>query len=656
MMQVDFTKITKINNGLRPYQIKAKDDIYDAWLRYRNVMFQMPTGTGKTMLFSSIIKDLHEYSDQIQILILAHREELIEQISHSIGRKHGISHGKIKAGYNEEKYYNVQVASVQTIVRRLEDRWDKREFDFIIIDEAHHALAKTYVKIYDTFPKAKILGVTATPYRLNAEPFTPMFDILVKSKSVHSFIKEGWLSDYEYYSLKPDSTMQHLINSIAIDKTGDYSEASMKIELDKEIIRANLVESYLKFAAGKKGIIYTIDRDHNLHVMESFQKIGCNVAAIDCHTPTEERRKHVDRFKKGEIDIICNVNIFSEGFDCPDVEFIQLARPTLSLSLYLQQVGRGFRKATGKEKVIFIDNVGQYNKFGLPSVNRKWQWYFEGKHEGVNIEMPESIPKLLSIEYEEEKVPYSEGEEDIKLLYNSKFEEQEPQETEDTFNTKLLLISNNTNSNASSLNIKEIMNKLRKLNEMIEYARQEGLSIQDDWLLQKEILEESLIEECVIPDLQSLLANADSYGINKDFDVQIHFDRIKGFEIQYAGKTYIPTTREEEDNEEDQIGNQFRKRRPKTILKVSFPEGITICKSMASDTVVDVIEKIGAERVSQVKNLNFLSPSKVSTRCQRLSNGYYVITQSSTEAKRSFIEELSSALNLGLKVEIVSKK
>ena len=194
---MDYLTIKQHNDGLRLYQIEAKNKIFEAWNNYRSIMFQMPTGTGKTMLFSAIIKDLYNNYNNVRILILAHRTELIDQISKSLGTKYNIVHGKIKSGYSEEEYYNIQVASVQTLIKRLKERWDSKHFNYIIIDEAHHSLAKSYKKICKSYPEAKILGVTATPYRLNAEPFTKMFETLIVSQSIQRFISEGWLSDYK---------------------------------------------------------------------------------------------------------------------------------------------------------------------------------------------------------------------------------------------------------------------------------------------------------------------------------------------------------------------------------------------------------------------------------------------------------------------------
>src|SRR5574344_2333311 len=132
---MDYKYIQQYNEGLRPYQIEAKNNIYKAWNSFRSVMFQMPTGTGKTLLFSAIIKDLVNYDPNVRVLLLAHRTELIDQISKSIGSKYNIVHGKIKSGYSEEEYYKIQIAYVQTLINRLENRWNKTEFEYIIIDE-----------------------------------------------------------------------------------------------------------------------------------------------------------------------------------------------------------------------------------------------------------------------------------------------------------------------------------------------------------------------------------------------------------------------------------------------------------------------------------------------------------------------------------------
>lgn len=418
------------DNSLRDYQIENKRNIYKLWCNNRSVMLQMPTGTGKTRLFVSVVNDIQNWAEKhfrrINILLLAHRKELISQISHNVGVTYKIPHGLI-FGPNEENFnYSVQIGSVQTLINRI-DRWESMKFDVIIIDEAHHVKADSYVNIISTFPNAKVLGVTATPYRLNGVGFHPEFEELIISPSVSTFIKNGYLCDYDYYSIKPDSTLNKQIASIekfALD--GDYLDSSLMEIMDTQTIRANIVNTYLKYAAGLKGIVYTINKAHNSHVCERFLNAGVRAAAIDSSTPSKLRDEIVEKFKKGKIDVLCNVNIFSEGFDCPDVEFIQLARPTKSLSMFLQQVGRGLRISQGKEKVIFLDNVGLYNRFGLPSARRHWKYHFEGHYKNDE----ENPFYEFSVEGTEEKevIPidekiFEEGDENVSLLHSSRYED-----------------------------------------------------------------------------------------------------------------------------------------------------------------------------------------------------------------------------------------
>ena len=370
---------------LRDYQQENKQKIYDAWARCRSVMLQMPTGTGKTKLFVSIIKDIYNYGVDtkiaIKVLILVHRTELIDQIDEELGYRYNLAHGIIQSGEKERKIYPIQLASVQTLSRRLE-KWTEKEFDFIIVDEAHHVKAESYQKIIKAFPHAKLLGVTATPVRLNGHGFTDTFDELIVSPSVKHFIDEGYLSQYEYYSVARSSFIQKEIDGIKKFSQGDYAESELERVCDNDRIRAQVVKTYLDFANDKKGIVYTINKEHNKNLCEEFKANGVSAVAIDSDTPKEMREQYIQQFRRGDFKIICNVNLFTEGFDCPDIEFIQLARPTKSLALYLQQVGRGLRISESKEKTLFLDNVGLYNRFGFPSSRRMWRHHFEGKYDG----------------------------------------------------------------------------------------------------------------------------------------------------------------------------------------------------------------------------------------------------------------------------------
>lgn len=424
-MEIDFDVLKQYSEtdvGLRDYQLDNKLKVYNTWAEGKSLMLQMPTGTGKTRLFVSIIKDIFNYSRDtkraLKVLILVHRTELIDQIDEELGYGYGLAHGIIQSGDKERKKYPIQLASVQTLNKRLTN-WTEKNFDFIIVDEAHHVEAKSYQRIINAFPNALLLGVTATPVRLNGEGFTGTFDELIISPSVKDFIEKGYLCQYEYYSVARSSYIQTAIDGIKKFSNGDYAESELERICDNDRIRAQVVKSYLDIAYGKKGIVYSINKLHNKNLCDEFNQNGVKAIAIDSDTPGNMREEYIESFKRGEYQVICNVNLFTEGFDCPDIEFVQLARPTKSLALFLQQVGRGLRISDNKEKTIFIDNVGLYNRFGFPSSRRMWKKHFEGRYLGNKTEEEiegEKKPAIESLTKRERKINLEEGHEKVHLI------------------------------------------------------------------------------------------------------------------------------------------------------------------------------------------------------------------------------------------------
>lgn len=404
-----YSRLNQHNSNLREHQIEAKGKIFDAWDKYDSVMLQMPTGTGKTYLFTSIINDLlaayKEVHHDIHILVVAHRMELLEQISATLSR-FGIAHGFIQGTREQHLWKRVQVASIMSLLTE-KNYYNtlRQKFDYIIVDEAHHSLADTYIKLFEMFPDAKKLGVTATPWRLNHESFLKLYQTLIVSPQISWFINNNLLADFDYVSIKPDSDTQRLVDSSEEADTGDFANADLDNTFNTQRIRSKLYESYKRFAKGKKGIIYAINKLHASKIADLYCSHGINAVAIDCDTPKEERQEMIAQFKSGMIAVLVNVEIFTEGFDCPDVSFIQLARPTKSLALYLQQVGRGLRIVDGKEKTIIIDNVGLYNYFGLPDANRKWLYHFKG-HDDVEHT---SISRRDSLTLREEDYEFDES-------------------------------------------------------------------------------------------------------------------------------------------------------------------------------------------------------------------------------------------------------
>ena len=363
---------------LRPYQQDVKDKIFTLWKSEKNVMLQMPTGAGKTILFSSVINDIIKVPDS-KILIIAHRKELLDQISSHLS-KYNIEHGIIASNRKRYLEKRVQVASIQTLTHKNNEEIIKNFVpNFIVIDEAHHTLAKTYDQLWKLYPLSWKLGVTATPCRINGAPFTNHFSELISSLSVKELIEKGFLSDYTFYTENPDSDLSKAILSIKKkSSTGDYRIDDLLQNLNVERHVKKLVLSYSTYANGLKGIVYCISIEHAHNICEAYKNIGVVAEFIDSKTPKTERGQIVQDFKEGKIQVLVNVDIFSEGFDCPDVEFIQMARPTWSLSKYMQQVGRGLRTSPGKDKTIILDNAGMYARFGLPSDTRLWNATFAG--------------------------------------------------------------------------------------------------------------------------------------------------------------------------------------------------------------------------------------------------------------------------------------
>ena len=355
------------------YQEDMKERIEKALRLHRSVMAQMPTGTGKTYLLTAVIDSFVSNNPMEKVWIVAHRRELVSQIDETVRKFHSYS-----ASNTSSLLLSVKAMSIQWLMRHYDEI--EEEPGMIVIDEAHHALAKTYKEMWKRFPNAKFLGLTATPCRLNGKGFTDLFDVLVQSWSVPEFISKGRLATYDFVSIKSDGVTQRLIDSLQKrGADGDYQNKEMDMLLNKKPSIERLYQSLEEFGKDRKGIVYTINISHAQKITKLYQEHGVKAIAIDSKTPATERQQDIEAFKKGDIQVLVNVDIFSEGFDCPDVEFVQLARPTLSLAKYLQMVGRGLRVAKGKKNCVIIDNVGLYRVFGLPSQVWNWNAMFEGK-------------------------------------------------------------------------------------------------------------------------------------------------------------------------------------------------------------------------------------------------------------------------------------
>ena len=419
------------------YQEDMKERIEKAFESHQSVMVQMPTGTGKTILLAEVVKSEKLKGKNPCVWIVVHRRELVEQIKETLAKQLDSSLFTFHSSLNPldsslftlHSSLNPLDSSLFTLPSSLTTRvfsiqWLSKHYheleekpSLIIIDEAHHAVAKTYKEVMDAYPEAKKLGLTATPCRLTKRGFTDLFDVLLQSWSVKKFIADGWLSLYDYMSIREDSEDWRLVNSLKKrGADGDFSLREMSEKLNVQPSIERLCDTVMRYAANKKGITYAIDIAHAEHIAEAYRQHGIKAVAISSKTSIEERKKIIERFKKtsvgdrygnscyasleqtNDIQVLVNVDLFGEGFDCPDVEFIQLARPTLSLAKYLQQVGRGMRVFEGKKYCLILDNVGLYRLFGLPSDDRDWQAMFEGRVAGKGI-LTEEVEGSYNIAY-----------------------------------------------------------------------------------------------------------------------------------------------------------------------------------------------------------------------------------------------------------------
>jgi len=359
------------------YQREMKASILEALGSHDSVMCQMPTGTGKTHVLASVVS---EYAKGMTVWVVAHRRELIDQIKRTW-----------TAFYTDKKNApDVRVMSIQWLAQNWDKVADKSPV-MIVIDEAHHALADTYQELFQRYPYAKKLGMTATPYRLSGRGFTALFDILLQSRSIPEFIMSKRLSLFDYYTVPPNSKIRRqiaLLKKLGVD--GDYQAKQLELSLNTTRNIAYLYNSLMRYAKDRRGIVYAINISHARAIAEYYAAQGLRCCAIDCNTPAKEREEQIEAFRRGDIDVMVNVDIFSEGFDCPEVEFIQLARPTLSLAVYLQQIGRGLRKAKGKKYCVIIDNVGLSHTFGTPIRKWKWERMFRGDARNIRIDTGDS--------------------------------------------------------------------------------------------------------------------------------------------------------------------------------------------------------------------------------------------------------------------------
>lgn len=377
---------------LRQYQIEIKRKVYDAFKEHQKVMLQLPTGGGKTISFVDIARDIVTKGKRVMILV--HRKELIDQTIHKL-MKYGLEYSVIQSDYIYKHYCMVQVASVQTLVRRLDNVLPP---DVIICDEAHHCTAETYRKIIANYPEAKLLGVTATPIRTNGEGFQEIFDIMVCGPTVKELIELGFLVKPKIYA----NPLRFDLSKVKLT-AGDYNEKALYNAFEEQFTYGNLIKTWNEKAKDLKTIIFAINIEHSKHIVNTYLEAGIKAEHVDGGTQRNERTGILRRLAEGSTKVVSNVGIITEGFDCPSVEAIQLVRPTKSLSLYLQMIGRGLRPSAGKECAIVLDHSDSVFEHGFPEQDRIWKLQGIMKQEKTTKIIIRD--KKTGIEYEPRELP-----------------------------------------------------------------------------------------------------------------------------------------------------------------------------------------------------------------------------------------------------------
>lgn len=352
---------------LRPYQEAAIQGLRDAFSAgYHSPLLVSPTGSGKTVMFSYLTARLQAAGRSMAVLV--HRDELVDQVSETLAR-FAVPHGFVAAGRLYDRRHTAHVCSVQTLARRM-DRVAVP--DYVICDEAHHCIgASTWGRVVAEWrsrnPRLRLIGVTATPERLSGEGLGEVFDEMVMGPTTRELIDIGALSEYRLFA-----PAQQLDLSGVKSRMGDFVRGEAAAVVDKPAIIGSLVNEYQAKLNGAPAVAFCVSIEHAEHVAEQFRARGFRAAKLDGTMDRAVRKELVRDFARGQVQVLTSVDVISEGFDVAGIVGAILARPTQSLSLYLQQVGRALRTAPGKDAAIILDHVGNSTRHGLPDDPREW--------------------------------------------------------------------------------------------------------------------------------------------------------------------------------------------------------------------------------------------------------------------------------------------
>lgn len=355
---------------LRDYQVLLVEGVRHSYSHgHRAIVMQAPTGAGKSVMLAFKIHNAIQKGGRV--VLAAHRTELVDQLADTV-RSFGLDPVVLKAGDQPGHNWQVMVAMIQTLKNRAADIDPPTIF---FIDEAHHATAATYVSVIEAWPDACVIGVTATPARLDGKPLKDVFDDLVLGPSVRQLINLGALADYEYLAPVNDELAEALKGMRS--RGGDYAKGELESATNKASITGDVIKHYLEHMPGMQAICFCVTVEHARDVAQQFREAGITAGSLDGTMSPDERSKGMESFRDGSTKVLTSCEIISEGLDVPGVQGVILLRPTQSITLYLQQVGRALRPKEDGSSAIILDHVGNVFRHGMPCEERAWT--LEGK-------------------------------------------------------------------------------------------------------------------------------------------------------------------------------------------------------------------------------------------------------------------------------------
>ena len=346
---------------LRPYQTELVNSVWAAFeVIARKVVMVLPTAGGKTRCFTHMIS---EEARSNRVWVIAHRQELIFQASETL-TGYGISHGIVKAGHPFDPTQRVQVASIQTLVKRLDQLPAP---DLIICDECHNSVSVSWTKVLDRYPNARILGATATPCRLDGRGLGEVYEHMVIGPTVRWLTEKGFLSPAEYYAPPVVANTDNLPK-----RGGDFAKEAAEEAMDKPTVTGDAVDHYRRICDGVPCLVFCTSVAHAKHVAEEYTQAGYRAASVDGSMSDEDRKDRISGLGTGKWQIITSCDLIGEGLDVPLVGAVQILRPTASLRLWLQMIGRGLRLHPLKSCTYILDHVGNVRRHGFATTVHEW--------------------------------------------------------------------------------------------------------------------------------------------------------------------------------------------------------------------------------------------------------------------------------------------